>query len=154
MIRVANILGNRTDPSLATQLRDLNGRGLLDVVRLAGDDVFRHRLRVTSEGGRDIAISLARGEHIYDGAVLCFEPDFAVVAEVDAARWLRITPTSKADGLLIGHQAGHLHWKVRFDGEDLLVLLETPVQEYVDRLRVHLDDSHFAVTEMSEVPCA
>ena len=69
-----------------------------------------------------------------DGAVLLVEPDRAIVVRVDEERWLRLQPRAIADAIELGYHAGNLHWRVRFEGEALLVALEAPMDDYLARL--------------------
>jgi urease accessory protein len=57
-----------------------------------------------------------------------------LVVRVDKEHWLRLEPRSLADAVELGYHAGNLHWRVRFQGEALLVALEAPVDDYLDRL--------------------
>ena len=49
-------------------------------------------------------------------------------------RWLRLSPRSIADAIELGYQAGNLHWRIRYEGEVLLVALQAPVDDYLARL--------------------
>ena len=44
-----------------------------------------------------------------------------------------------AAALELGYFAGNLHWRVRFEGERLLVALEGPEEDYLSRLKPFLD---------------
>jgi len=45
-----------------------------------------------------------------------------------------VRPAAAAAALRLGYHAGNLHWRVRFDGADLMVALEGPEARYRDRL--------------------
>ena len=51
-----------------------------------------------------------------------------------AQRWLRLVPRAQADALELGYQSGNMHWRVRFEGEALLVALDAPAEDYLARL--------------------
>ena len=53
---------------------------------------------------------------------------------MDTQHWLRLQPRSIADALELGHHAGNLHWRVRVGGEAMLVALEAPADDYLERL--------------------
>ena len=89
---------------------------------------------MTTDRGTSCVIALPRGERLYNGAVLALEESRAIVVRVAGESWLRLRPVSVADALRLGYHAGNLHWRVRFDGEDLLVALEGPEADYVARL--------------------
>jgi urease accessory protein len=66
--------------------------------------------------------------------VVLLDDERALVIRVDTEHWLRIEPHSLADAVELGYHAGNLHWRVRFQGEALLVALEAPVDHYLERL--------------------
>lgn len=134
MLLIEGVIGSRLDAGLSETLHELEHRGLVDHVSLSTSDLSRHRLRLTTEGGRDIAIRLPRDEQLFDGAVLHMGEDGAILVKVPEERWLRLTPRSIADAVALGYHAGNLHWRVRFEGESLLVGLEAPVDDYLARL--------------------
>lgn len=134
MLRIESVLGSHVEAHLAEALHALEHHGAVDILTLAPGDVSRRRLRARTRDGVDLAISLSRGQVLFDGAVLLLEAGRAIVVRVDAQRWLRLSPGSIADAVELGYHAGNLHWRVRFAGEVLLVALEAPVEDYVARL--------------------
>ncbi|MGA2127961.1 MAG: urease accessory protein UreE, partial [Xanthobacteraceae bacterium] len=66
--------------------------------------------------------------------VLLLEPGRAIVVRVAGERWLRLQPSSIAAAIELGYQVGNLHWRVRFEGETLLVALEASMDDYLARL--------------------
>jgi urease accessory protein len=134
MLLIEQVVGSRLEPDLSERLHALEHRGAVDLVTIAAADVARRRLRVTTQGGADVAIALPRDQHLFDGAVLLVEPDRAIVVRVDEERWLRLQPRAIADAIELGYHAGNLHWRVRFEGEALLVALEAPMDDYLARL--------------------
>ena len=134
MLLVERVLGSRLDPTLSERLHDLEHRGCVDLLNLPPAELARRRFRATSLRGEDVAIALPRDQTLYDGAVLVLDDDRALVVRVDSQRWLRLQPRAIADGVELGYHAGNLHWRVRFEGDALLVALEAPVDQYLDRL--------------------
>ena len=131
---IDRIVGSRLDPKIAHRLHHLDHHHAVDILAISSADIARRRLRATTRGGEEIAIALPRDEILFDGAVLVLDPDSALVVRVGAERWLRLAPRDKAAALELGYHAGNLHWRVRFDGEDLLVALEGPLEDYLARL--------------------
>jgi urease accessory protein len=131
---IERVLGDRRDVAFVERLHQLEHRGAVDVALVEPSDMARHRLRITTQRGEEIAIALPRDETLFDGAVLVLEADRAIVVRSAAERWLRVRPQSPADALELGYHAGNLHWRVRFDGNDLLVALAGPVAAYVARI--------------------
>lgn len=144
MLRIETILGSRLDPGIAERLHHLEHHDAVEYVRLPTADTARKRLRVTTDRGTDCAIAIPRSQSLYDGAVLALERDRAVVLRVTEERWLRLVPSSAADALELGYHAGNLHWRVRFDGEALLVALEGPVEGYLARIAPLLEAGRVA----------
>lgn len=152
MLKVEGILGSRLDPALAGRLHDLEHHGGIDLVTIDPGDVARHRLRVTSGRGLDLAIALPRDQQLFDGAVLHIDEERAVVLRVEGQRWLRLQPLQPADAVELGYHAGNLHWKVRFDGGDLLVALQAPAAEYIARLESQMGGRRFRADVQESVP--
>jgi urease accessory protein len=140
MLLIEQVVGSRLEPDLSERLHELEHRGAVDLVMIPAADVARRRLRVTTRGGADVAIALPRDQHLFDGAVLLVEPDRAIVVRVDEQRWLRLQPRAIADAIELGYHAGNLHWRVRFEGEALLVALEAPMDDYLARLGTLVTD--------------
>lgn len=134
MLLVEHVVGSAAEPALHDRLHDLEHRGAVDEVTLAVVDMARRRLRTVTRDGVEIAIALPREERLFDGAVLVLEADRAVVVRAEPERWLRLVPRGIADAVELGYHAGNLHWRVRFEGEALLVALDGPADAYLARL--------------------
>ncbi len=155
MLRIDRVLGSRVDPALSERLHDLEHQGQVDTLTLPSAEMARRRLRGSTANGADVAISLPRDQKLFDGAVLLLEADRAIVVRADAERWLRVLPRSIADAVELGYHAGNLHWRVRFEGEALLVALEAPVDEYLARLGTLVTERRVltAVAAAEQMPC-
>jgi urease accessory protein len=134
MLRLEGVLGNIRDASLAAAVHRLGHHGTVEYLFIAESDVGRKRIRLATDRGTDCAISLSRTELLEDGAVLFLDDARAVVVRVGAARTLRLRPDSIEVALRLGWNAGNLHWRVKFEGNDLVVLLDGPREDYVARL--------------------
>ena len=139
MLRLNGIVGFASDPGLAERLHRLGHRGAVEYLPLDRENTLRHRLRATTDRGTKCAISLARDEHLGDGAVLLLEDERAIVVRMKEEEWLALRPADPAAALELGYHAGNLHWRVRFEGEVLLVAREGPEQAYLDRVQPFLD---------------
>lgn len=149
-VRVSEILGFASDAAFAERLHDLGHSGAVEYLRLAGEDIHRRRLRARTDEGTDCLIALPREQCLGDGAILLLDEDRAVVVRLADERWLEVRPRDATAALELGYFAGNLHWKVRFDGECLLVALEGPVSDYRDRLKPFLDDGRAVLDENHE----
>ncbi len=145
MLLVSSIVGHHGDAVLHDILHQLEHDGLVDFVSLSADDASRHRLRVVSDGGVDLAISLDRDETLRDGSVLVLEPGRAIVVRLGSTDWCRLTPRDSAAALELGHRAGHLHWRVRFDGDVLLVAADSGRPALLARITDLVDSGRVAI---------
>ena len=145
MMHFSTILASASAAEVRERLHALEHRGGVEYVLLSPRDVARRRLRATTDRGEACAIALPRGERLYNGAVLLLEASRAVVVRVAGESWLRLHPVSAADAVRLGYHAGNLHWRVRFDGEDLLVALEGPEADYAARLAGLVEEGRVVV---------
>ncbi|MFZ5675434.1 MAG: urease accessory protein UreE [Pseudomonadota bacterium] len=150
MLQVNSIVGARTDPALHERLHRLEHHHAVEVVTIALGDLDRRRLLARTERGEDIAIALPRDQKLFDGAVLVMEDKRAIVVRAGEQRWLRLKPASSRAALELGYHAGNLHWRVRFDGDDLLVSLDGPAQAYAARIEPLIKGGHVAMSETTE----
>lgn len=145
MLIIDRILGSKAEPALSEPLHVLEHKGLVDALLIEPADIDRRRLRAYTQAGIEIAVALPREKKLYDGAVLLLEPSRAIVVRVNVERWLRLTPRSVADAVELGYHAGNLHWRVRFQGECLMVALQAPVDDYLDRIGTLVSEHRIAV---------
>ncbi len=135
MLQLTNILGYASDPDFSEQLHRLEHAGKVETIVLARAEAKRHRLRVTTDRGTDVAIALARAEALSDGVILYLDEDKAIVVRMKEEEWLTFVPRDASAALELGYTAGTLHWRVRFTPAGLAVAREGPEHTYLDRLR-------------------
>jgi len=150
MIRVESVLGSRTDPAFHDALHELEHHGRVELVTVATEDLDRRRLMARTEAGEEVAIALPRDQKLHDGAVLLMEAERAIVVRAGKQRWLRLTPHSASDALELGYHAGNLHWRVRFDGDDLLVAQDGPADAYIERIEPLISSGRVEVSKEDE----
>lgn len=134
MLRVESIIGSVSDPQIADRVHHVSHHGQVDFLQVSGDDLERRRLMKTTGTGLVVAITLPRHQKLFDGAVLHLEKTHAVVIRSEQQRWLRFVPASAEAALELGYHAGNLHWRVKFDGQALLVAQDGAAQTYTDRI--------------------
>jgi urease accessory protein len=134
MRRIERVLGSRLEPGLSDKLHRLDHLGAIDTVHVPVADLARRRLLITTDAGEELAIALPRDQRLFDGAVLLLDDERAIVVRASTERWLRLEPRSLSDAIELGYQVGNLHWRVRFNGEVLLVALEGRPEDYLARL--------------------
>lgn len=140
MLMLTVIVGRRDDAGMAERLHALAHDGLLERLVVSERDAHRRRLRLRTDRGTDCAIALARTETLRDGDVLLLRPDRAIVVQLGEQRWLRLVPRDAAAAVRLGYHAGNLHWRVRFDGDHILVAMDHPRTDYLARLQDFLAD--------------
>ncbi len=139
MVRLHGVVGHRADPHIRTRLHALEHACAVEYLVMAEADVGRRRLRSVTDKGTDCALSADSAEELTDGAVLLLEPARAIVLRIGAPKLWRLRARDAAAAMQLGWHAGNLHWRVRFDGDALLVLLDAPLADYRARLRPLLD---------------
>jgi urease accessory protein len=149
MLRLEGIVGNERDAVLSGKLHKLRHEGKVEYLFVQETDIGRRRLRLSTDRGTDCGISLSRNEVLEDGAVLFLEDERAVVTRVGAAQTLRLRPRSSEGALRLGWNAGNLHWKVKFDSGDLVVLVDGTREEYLARLATLISEG---LVEAVDVP--
>ncbi len=139
MLRLHGIIGRSDDAACAARLHHVEHHGGIELLFVPPSDAGRKRFRLTTDRGTDCAVSLDRDEELVDGAVLFLEHDRAIVARFGEQARLRLKPADQAAALKLGWNAGNLHWRVRFEGDELIVLLDGPAESYRARIRPLLD---------------
>jgi urease accessory protein len=147
MPQLTEIIGFAAEPELAERLHDVSHRGGIEYLRIPPQDIGRRRLRITGDRGTDCAIALARDARLADGAVLLLEHDRAIVVRLGEQAWLRLRPADAAAAVELGYNAGNLHWKVKFDGAELLVAQDGPPALYTARLQPLLQSGRVSVVD-------
>jgi len=137
---VTQIIGFASESDLAERLHGLDHAGCVEYLPLEQQDVHRRRLRAVTDRGTECLVALPRDQVLGDGAVLVLDDDRAIVVRLTEERWLGLVPRDAAAAMELGYFAGNLHWRVRFDGERLLIALEGPEEDYLERLAPFLED--------------
>lgn len=140
MLVLNEIIGSANDETITEQLHHLSHHDKVEFIKMNVADTARSRQKISTDKGTECGISLSREQRLFNGAVLYLDDERAIVIRVNEEQWLRLTPNSKEAALELGYQAGNLHWRIRFDGIDLLVALEGPAQRYLDRIAPLLEN--------------
>ena len=134
MMIVNEIIGLITDHDISNQLHDVSHHGVAEKIILSSADISRHRLKVKTNRGRDIAIQLPRNQHLQNGSVLHLAQDHAIWIEVDEPKYLSIKPSSIEVALELGYFAGNMHWPIRFKADVLQIQMQSHEAYYLERL--------------------
>lgn len=130
----SKVLGFASDPRIASLLHELSHHDKVEYLVLSREDAARKRLRAVTDKGRECLIAIPRNEVLSEGAVLELG-DRAVVVRMADERWLALRARDQSAALELGYFCGNLHWRVRFVPDRIMVALEGPEQDYLDRLR-------------------
>ncbi|WP_428536068.1 urease accessory protein UreE [Rhodopila sp.] len=135
MLRLHGLVGNERDTALHERLHKLEHAGAVEHVFVDDSEVGRRRFRLDTDRGTDCAISLDRDQALVNGAVLLLEPSRAIIVRIGTTKVWRLRARNQDAALQLGWNAGNLHWRVRFETADLLVLLDGPVDDYRARIQ-------------------
>ena len=135
MLRLHGMIGNENDTALHERLHKLEHANAIEHVFVDESELGRRRFRLNTDRGTDCAISIDRDEELVNGAVLLLEPSRAIVVRLGKALIWRLRARDREAALQLGWNAGNLHWRVRFEEADLLVLLDGPVENYRARIQ-------------------
>lgn len=145
MIVVDRVLGNRhEDARLAERCATAQRDGRLEAVALHPLQAQRRRLKVVSDVGTEIGVTLGEGGHLRDGDVLVDEDGgrLVVVAlpEPETVRF-RCDPALSTEaafgtGIRLGHLLGMQHWDYQW--ADSVCVVTVSDRAFVDAvLRAH-----------------
>jgi len=149
-MRLEGIIGSVGADELADKLHHLSHHGTIEIITLKHEDLARHRLAVKTDAGRDVAIALPRSVDLFDGAVLYLDENLAIIVRAGEQQWLHLRPVDARVALELGYHAGNLHWRVRFEGDDLLIACDGPRESYLARLEAFLVDARVRLIEREQ----
>jgi urease accessory protein len=124
-----------TKPHVHVHDADLSRRKR-DVLRLTAEERRWGRRRVTTEGGRTLALALPTGSVLTPGDVLYVGFDWYVVIEAAPEAVLAVTPKSRQEGLRLAFEVGNRHFSLALDGERMLVPDDPAMEQLLTRLGV------------------
>ena len=107
-----------------------------DAIVLTAEERRWCRRRVTTRGGRQIALALPTGTVMQPGDVLYVTRDWYVVVEAATEPVLAVTPSSREEALRVAFEVGNRHFALALDGERLLVPDDPAMQQLLSRLGV------------------
>jgi urease accessory protein len=91
------------------------------------------RKRVTTAGGRELALALPTGTVLDPGAVLLVEDDWYLVVEARPEPLLAIFPASREEALRLAFEVGNRHFTLAFEDGALLVPDDTAMIQLATR---------------------
>ena len=107
-----------------------------DTLRLAWEERRWTRKRVTTTGGREVALALPTGSMLRPGDVIAVEADWYLAVEGRPEPVLVVTPRDRAEAIRIAFDVGNRHFPLALDGERLLVPDDAAMEQLLSRLGV------------------
>jgi urease accessory protein len=124
-----------TVPRVSVRPGDLGGR-VQDAIVLTAEERRWGRRRVTTRGGRELALALATGSVLAPGDVLHVDLDWYVVVEAAVEPLLAVRPRSREEELRVAFEVGNRHFTLAVDGARLLVPDDPAMEQLLRRLDV------------------
>src|ERR1700730_15298532 len=94
------------------------------------------RKRVTTTGGREVALALPTGSLLHPGDIVAVETDWYLEIEGRPEPVLAVTPRNRDEAIRIAFDVGNRHFPLAMAGDDLLVPDDTAMTQLLTRLRV------------------
>ena len=130
-----------TSPRVDVREAELVGRER-DALVLTAEERRWGRRRVTTTGGRPLALALPTGSALVPGAILHVGADWYVVVEGAPEPVLVITPASREEALRIAFEVGNRHFTLALDGERVLVPDDPAMDQLLVRLGIRFERAH------------
>jgi urease accessory protein len=104
-----------------------------DTLHLTWEERRWTRKRVTTAGGRELALALPTGTVLEPGAVLLVEDDWSLVVEARPEPLLAIFPASREEALRLAFEVGNRHFTLALADGALLVPDDTAMIQLATR---------------------
>ena len=122
-----------TDPPRGVEAAALAGKAR-DTLCLTWEERRWTRKRVTTTGGREVALALPTGTVLEPGEIVAMAGDWYLAVEGRPEPVLAIFPRSREDALRIAFDVGNRHVTLAIEGDALVVPDEPAMTQLVARL--------------------
>ena len=124
-----------TEPRLSLDETVLAGRQR-DTVSLGWEERRWNRRRLTTTGGREVALALPTGSVLEPGAIIAVEADWYLVVESRPEPLLAIYPQSHEQAVRLAFDVGNRHFTLAVEDDELLVPDDPAMEQLVSRLGI------------------
>ena len=124
-----------SQPRVTVRDADLSGLDR-DALVLTAEERRWGRRRVTTAGGRELALALPTGSVLTPGDILHVTREWYVVVEAAIEPVLAVTPRSHEEALRVAFEVGNRHFTLAVLGERLLVPDDPAMEKLLERLEV------------------
>ena len=124
-----------TDPPRTVEPAALAGKAR-DTLCLSWEERRWTRKRVTTTGGREVALALPTGSLLHPGDIVAVEADWYLEIEGKSEPVLAVTPRDRNEAIRIAFDVGNRHFPLAIAGDDLLVPDDTAMAQLLTRLGV------------------
>lgn len=122
-----------TSPKVDVTRESLRGKER-DTLVLTWEERRWTRKRVTTSGGRDIALALPTGSLLRPGDVVAVDTGWYLAIEGRPEPVLAVSPRDCDEAIRIAFDVGNRHFPLALDGECLLVPDDTAMEQLLTRL--------------------
>ena len=124
-----------TEPRIHVSPETLRGKER-DTLRLTWEERRWTRRRVTTTGGREVALALPTGSVLRPGEIVAVEGDWYLTIEGCPEPLLTVAPRDSTEAIRIAFEVGNRHFPLAVDGERLLVPDDSAMVQLLSRLGV------------------
>src|SRR5208283_4240999 len=105
-----------------------------DIIRMTAEERRWVRRRITSIGGREVALALPTGTVMRPGDILVNEPGWYLEVEAAEESVLAVLPHDHHAAVRIAFEVGNHHFPLAIDGDALLVPDDTAMVQLLNRI--------------------
>jgi urease accessory protein len=107
-----------------------------DTLRLGWEERRWTRKRVTTSGGREVALALPTGSVLRAGDIIWVDAGWYLAVEAAPEPVLAVSPRGVAEAIRVAFEVGNRHFTLALHGEDILVPDDTAMEQLLTRLGV------------------
>ncbi len=112
----------------------------IHTIELTHDDIEKRHQRLSADSGFEIAVSLAEGEALFDGAVLYENDEEIVVVKAAKEKVIIMEPRTNKEWGMLAYNIGNMHQKAFLTEKEILVpydhVLEGVIRKFDVPMRI------------------